>query len=83
MITVMLLSPLFFIVRNIFNAIDLDKLVDLPFGIGDTINLMSKALMFFPLDVWVVVLMNITAWLSIQFAWAIIEWIYRKIPGIN
>ena len=83
MILVMVLTPIFFLVSKIFDVADLEKLTGLPFGIGDTINLLSKALMFFPFDVWVVVLMNITMWLSLQFAWAIIEWIYRKIPGVN
>lgn len=26
---------------------------------------------------------NIIFWLTIQMAWAIIEWIYIKIPGVN
>ena len=79
----MVLTPMFLLVGKIFDVADLDKLKDLPFGMGDTINLLSKAFMFFPIDVWIVVIMNITMWLSLQFAWAIIEWIYKKIPGIN
>ncbi|MBC9723255.1 MAG: hypothetical protein H9W82_18960 [Lactobacillus sp.] len=82
MILVMIMTPIFFIVKKIFEVVNLDNL-DLPFGMGDTISHLSKAMMFFPIDVWVVVIANIAMWISLQFAWAIIEWIYRKIPGIN
>lgn len=31
----------------------------------------------------VLVLGNIVMWLTIQFTWSIIEWIYKKIPGVE
>lgn len=78
----MIFEPILFIVKKIFEVVNTDN-INLPFGMGDTISLLGKAMMFFPVDVWAVVILNITFWLSIQFAWAIIEWIYKKIPGIN
>ena len=26
---------------------------------------------------------SITFWLAIQYGWAILEWIYKKIPGVS
>ena len=45
--------------------------------------LIKRGLMFFPADLWVLVITNIVTWTTIFFAWSIIEWIYKKIPGVN
>lgn len=47
------------------------------------VELISKAMIVFPVDVWLIVIGNIAFWLTAQLAWAVIEWIYKKIPGIN
>lgn len=57
--------------------------MNIPNWANSTILLLSKGLSIFPRDVWVAVLSNIAFWVSIQFIWAIIEWVYKKIPGIN
>lgn len=31
----------------------------------------------------VLVIANIVMWLTIQMTWAIIEWVYKKIPGVQ
>ena len=31
----------------------------------------------------VLVLTNVLLWITVQIGWAIIEWIYKKIPGID
>lgn len=82
MILMLFLTPVFIVVSKVFDVVDFSNL-DLPFWIDDTLALLQKAMMFFPVDVYVIVIANIALWLTIQFAWAIIEWIYRKIPGIN
>lgn len=38
---------------------------------------------FFPMDVLILAISGFTTWYAIHFAWAIIEWLYKKIPGIN
>lgn len=30
-----------------------------------------------------VVISNIVMWLTIQMGWSIIEWVYKKIPGVK
>lgn len=38
---------------------------------------------FFPGDVITLVVTSFIVWKAIFIGWAIIEWIYKKIPGIN
>ena len=38
---------------------------------------------FFPSDVIALVVTSFIAWKTIFIGWAIVEWIYKKIPGIN
>lgn len=57
--------------------------MDLPNWGFDFINLIQIAGQFFPLDVLVVILSNVLFWISAKFVWAIVEWIYNKIPGIG
>lgn len=46
-------------------------------------NLIQKALFFFPIDVFTTVISVVISCYGAQFVWAIIEWVYKKIPGIN
>lgn len=47
------------------------------------LNLLLKGLAFFPFDVWAVVISDAIFMMIIHFGWAVIEWIYIKIPGVN
>ena len=38
---------------------------------------------FFPLDVLNIVVTGFSLWYIVLLTWAVIEWIYRKIPGVN
>lgn len=46
-------------------------------------DVVSNALAFFPKPVFIIIISNVSFWLTVQMTWAIIEWIYKKIPGIN
>lgn len=81
MIVELLLSPVFFLVQSLLGMID--GIFSLPNWALQTIDLLTKAMMFFPLDVWGLVIANIVFWLLALFSWSAIEWIYKKIPGIN
>lgn len=77
-----LLNPLFALIEWVLSVFDFEN-NNLPTWVDEFLSLIQKALFFFPIDVWVIVLINITFWLTLQFGWAILEWIYKKIPGIN
>lgn len=74
-------NPIFALLVALCSNISIN--IDTPNWITNTLSLISKALIFFPADVWVVVIGNILFWTSLHFVWAIIEWVYKKIPGIN
>lgn len=82
MIISLLLTPIFSFLSMSLKIINGD-LISLPPFIGDFLLLLKTALMFFPVDVWVIFIANVTFWISVQYGWAIIEWIYKKIPGVN
>lgn len=52
-------------------------------GFTGAVTLLSYALTWFPLDLWIVILANIIFWIQVQCAWIVIEWIYKKVPGIS
>ena len=55
----------------------------IPPWLGNFTNLLLKGLAFFPFEVWSVILADGFLMMGVHFAWAVIEWIYIKIPGVN
>ena len=47
------------------------------------ISIISKALYFFPADVWAVCIGNIVFVNSALLLWAFVEWSYKKLPGVD
>ncbi|MDD3016680.1 MAG: hypothetical protein PHR41_09365 [Lactococcus chungangensis] len=56
---------------------------ELPSWVGSAVRLISSGLAFFPTDVWVVTIANIVFWLDAHLVWACVEWVYKKIPGVE
>lgn len=52
-------------------------------GVIGMSTLLSYALTWFPLDLWIALIANIGFWLTVQIGWIVIEWTYNKIPGVN
>lgn len=52
-------------------------------GVVGMRTLLSYALTWFPLDLWIALIVNISFWLTVQIGWVVIEWTYKKIPGID
>lgn len=48
-----------------------------------TFTLLNYALTWFPLDLWIIILSNIIFWLGVQGGWLVIEWVYKKVPGVD
>lgn len=48
-----------------------------------TATLIAWALNFFPPDLWAFVIQSIGFWYGIMMLWAVIEWVYKKIPGVD
>lgn len=58
-------------------------LPDLPNFMAETISLLSVPLGLFPLDLWVVIISNLFFWFGASFLWSIVEWVYKKLPGVS
>lgn len=75
------LNPIYELLGVLISA--LPVIGDLPTWIDNAFTLLSYILMFFPSEVFSVIFFNVITWLGIHFAWSVIEWLYKKIPGIN
>lgn len=56
---------------------------DLPDWSLQALKLLKTGICFFPTDVWIACIANGMFWLVVHFVWAIIEWVYKKIPGVD
>lgn len=71
-----------------FSAIDL-LLNMLPVNVVETVSTLNPphfinwALCFFPTDVITVVIAMFGTSYIVMMAWAVIEWVYKKIPGVS
>lgn len=61
----------------------LPVLTYIPNSIVSTLDLILKAMQFFPLDVWIMVIGNIVFWITLHLIWAIVHFILRLIPFLN
>lgn len=52
-------------------------------GTGGLGTILSYGLFFFPADIWVCVITLGVTMLTAGLVWAIIEWSYKKIPGVD
>ena len=81
MIIELLCSPLFAIINGIIMLMPSGLTIP-DWGVS-FISLIQKALFFFPPDVLTTVVAVVIASYGAQFVWAIIEWVYKKLPCVN
>lgn len=77
----LLLTPFKMIVEFIIGL-----LPDTPQSAGSLLNVvifLRKGLWFFDYNFFCSMLTVFIAFVTIQFIWAIVEWVYIKIPGVN
>lgn len=81
MIIELLFNPIFFLIKSLISFIP--EGYNIPAWGSHFLNLVSTALMFFPSSVYIIVVGNIVFWMTVHMVWAVIEWAYKKIPGVN
>lgn len=81
MIMEAVLNPIYSILITIINLIP--DMGDLPTWIDNAASLLGYILMFFPIDVFAFIIGNVGLWMGAHFIWAVIEWIYKKLPGVD
>lgn len=81
MILELVWTPFFLLMEFIISLIPIA--FQLPAWALDTTILIQRGLSFFPSGVSMVIFTNILFWLTGLTTWAIIEWVYKKIPGVS
>lgn len=81
MIIELLCSPIFFLFNTIITFIPSG--FSIPDWAVSFISLIQKALFFFPADVLITVVAVVVFNFGTQYIWAIVEWVYKKIPGVD
>lgn len=81
MIIEVLLIPFFSLIRCIINLLPNQPAVNLT--LANLIYFVRKGLFFTDKFVFFTCLGVVITFTTIQLAWALIEWIYIKIPGVN
>lgn len=71
-----------FAVIKVFIAL-LPSFGSAPSWLTDFSRLIGYAVNFIPNDVWVAFITSVALWKFGLIAWSIIEWIYKKIPGVS
>ena len=83
MIVEAILSLIFSFFGFIISLIPENILSNNVFDTSGFTSFISNAFVIFPSNLFLVIVANITFWLGVQMLWAIIEWVYKKIPGVN
>jgi hypothetical protein len=85
MIIEMILTPIFRLLGLLIDRIPDMSHIDPLAGheVSGFIGMLAYGFYVFPVSLFLVFIGNILFWLSAQMIWAIIEWVYKKIPGVN
>ena len=85
MITELLLTPVFWVLGAIVFLFPDLSFLDFfdSYSFQPFIDIISPAFAIYPYWLFVLVISNVIFWIGIQFTWAVIEWLYKKIPGVN
>lgn len=77
------------VIITIFYGIVLLLITLLPSNVVEKVTMVqppemiSWAACFFPMDALFLAIGMFLTWYGILMTWAIIEWVYKKIPGVN
>lgn len=81
MIIQLLLMPIFALINMLLGF--LPSIPALPDWITSLITLIGYGLIIVPADVWIATISVVSFWWFALIGWAVIEWIYKKIPGVS
>jgi len=72
-----------FLIPNLIISLIPDTGFVLPSYIGSMIDVLKVPMSIFPLDLWFLIISQLSFWYVLQLSWSIIEWLYKKIPGVD
>lgn len=74
-------SPIFGLINVIVNMIP--DGFNVPNFVSYTLDILKYPLALFPRDLWILIIGNIAFWYTVQLTWGVVEWVYKKIPGVD
>ena len=81
MLVELMMAPLLGLIDFILSL--LPVLTTVPKGFNAILNIVGYGCSFIGTDYFLALIGNIVFWLNVHLTWAIIEWGYKKIPGIK
>lgn len=81
MLIQLMMAPLWVLVHALVDF--LPVLSSVPIGFNALLDIIGYGCAFIGTDFFLAFIGNIVFWLTAQLGWAIIEWVYKKIPGIK
>lgn len=81
MIIELVCMPFILLVNGVIYLLPI--LTYIPTSIVDTINMLIKAMQFFPIDVWIVAIGNIVFWTGVHLVVGLIKFILGFIPMMS
>lgn len=82
MLTELVLDVFFYVIKSFIMLLPTSTF-ELPAWGVEALSLIHTGLCIFPFSVFQIVFGNFVMWQVIHFTWAVIEWIYKKIPGVD
>ena len=81
MIIQLIMIPFWFLVSSLISMLPVVEYG--PRGFGAVFDIIGYGCAIIGTDFFFGILGNITFWLTAQMLWALIEWVYKKVPGVN
>lgn len=81
MLIQLMMSPMWFMVYALIGMLPVAE--SFPSGFGAVTNIIGYGCAIVGTEFFMAILGNIIFWLTVQLAWALVEWIYKKVPGVN
>lgn len=78
-----ILTLLFGLICTVIELLPNVNLADVPNELGWTLKLLSYGLYVFPIDVFLVIIGGIVMNTTALAVWAVVEWCYKKLPGVD
>ena len=85
MLIEMILSPIWVIINGLISLLG-GFFGEFSWSVGNfdvLLDLLGYGVYFFGATTFCMVVSNIAFWLTVDMVWAIVEWIYKKIPGVS
>ena len=85
MLIQMILTPIWAIINGLISLLG-GFFGEFTWSVGNfdvLLDLLGYGVYFFGATTFCMVVSNISFWLTVDMVWVIVEWIYKKIPGIS